>query len=135
MQLIDENHDVFGLHNLLHDCFHARLKLPTILCPGHQSPQIERHNASIKEQLWHFAVHNALRQALDNGRLAHAWLANEHRIVLGAAAENLDHPLDLVFAPDNWVQLTDLGEFREVAPKLVQCRSFALLFGFGRRFL
>ena len=44
------------------------------------------------------AVDDALGEALDDGRLADAGLAEEHRVVLGAAREDLDDALDL-FCP------------------------------------
>src|SRR3979411_2823324 len=46
---------------------------------------------------------DTLRQAFDNGRLAHARLTDQHRVVLGAPAKNLDHPFQLVIASDERV--------------------------------
>ena len=63
---------------------------------------------------------DALRQALDDGRLAHAGLADQHRVVLGAAREDLHDPLDLVLAPDHRVELALGRELGEVAAELVE---------------
>ena len=65
----------------------------------------------------HVAGGDFLRQALDDGGLAHASLAEQHRIVLGAAAQNLDDALDFVFAADDRVHFALAGDFGQVAAK------------------
>ena len=62
-------------------------------------------------------VGDFLRQAFDDGRLAHAGFAEQHRIVLRAAAENLDDALDFILAADDRVHLAFAGDFRQVAAK------------------
>jgi len=54
---------------------------------------IARSSTTIRRSasnLRHVAIDDPLGEALDDGRLAHARLAEEHGIVLRAAAENLD---------------------------------------------
>jgi hypothetical protein len=48
---------------------------------------------------------DALREALDDGGLAHAGLADEDGIVLGAAREDLDGAADFGVAADDRVEL------------------------------
>ncbi len=60
------------------------------------------------------AAHDALGEAFDDGRLSDAGLADEHGIVLGAAAEHLHHAADLVFPADHWVELALAGGFGEI---------------------
>lgn len=55
--------------------------------------------------LWHIAVSNLLRESLCDGGLAHTGLANEAGVVLGAAAQNLRHALNLLLPPHHRVQL------------------------------
>ena len=43
------------------------------------------------QRLRHVAVDDLLRQSLDDGRLADAGLADQHRVVLGAPAQHLQH--------------------------------------------
>ena len=79
-----------------------------------------------------------LRQTFDDGGLAHAGFAEQHRVVLRAAAKNLDDALDLVFAADHGIHLAFAREFREVAAKRAQRRSLDFLSasrGLGRAFL
>ena len=61
-----------------------------------------------------------LRQALDDGRLAHAGLADQDRVVLRAAGKDLHDALDLALAADNRIQLSLASELSQVAPELVE---------------
>ncbi len=56
--------------------------------------------------------------------LPYARLADQHRVVLGAAAENLDHALQFVVASDERVQRIVHGGLGEVAAELRQQRTF-----------
>ena len=77
----------------------------------------------------HVAAHDALGQALDDRGLADAGLADQHRVVLGAAREDLDDAADLLVAADDRVELALLGERGEVAAVLLERLVGAL----GRR--
>src|SRR6186713_3136133 len=70
-----------------------------------QRAHVERQDALALEHLGHFAVDDSLREALDNRGLAHARLADEHGVVLGAAGEHLDGAANLVIAADHRVEL------------------------------
>ena len=70
--------------------------------------------------LGHLVGGDRLGQALDDGGLADAGLADEHRVVLGAAAEHLHDPLGLAVAPDDRVELLVARELGEVAAELVE---------------
>ena len=50
----------------------------------------------------------------------------QHRIVLRAAAENLDGPFDFLLAADHRVELPLAGEFGEIAAEAVERGSLAL---------
>ncbi len=73
----------------------------------------------------------ACGEALDDGGLADARLADQHRVVLGAAREDLHHALDLLLAADDRVELALARLAREVAAELVEqlVRLSAPLFG------
>ena len=51
------------------------------------------------QELGDVLVDDPLGEAFDDGGLAHAGFAEEHRVVLGAAAEDLDDALDLLRRP------------------------------------
>ena len=69
-----------------------------------------------------------LGQALDDGRLADARFAQQHRVVLLPAAEDLDDAFDFVLAADDRIELAFAGQFGQVAAEAVQRRGLALAF-------
>ena len=96
VQLVDEQDGVLGPADLVHDRLDAFLELAAILGAGDHHGQVEHDDAAVAQQLGDVAVDDELGQALDDGGLADAGLAEEHGVVLGAAAEDLDDALDLV---------------------------------------
>ena len=113
VQLVDEQDDLAGrLGDLLEDRLQPLLELAAVLRAGHQRAQVERDDALVLQALGHVAAHDALGQALDDGRLADARLADQDRVVLGAAAEHLDDAADLLVAPDDRIELARRGPAR-----------------------
>jgi hypothetical protein len=96
---------------------------------GNQRAHVERHQLLVLEALRHVAVDDPESQALGDRRLADAGLADEDRIVLGAAGKNLDGAADLVVAADDRIELAGAGIGGEIARVLLQ-RVITLL---GRR--
>ena len=85
VQLVDEEDDLAGgVLDLLEDGLEPVLELAAVLGPGEQRAHVQRDDALAREPLGHVAVDDALGQALDDGRLADARLADQHRVVLGA---------------------------------------------------
>ena len=68
----------------------------------------------------HVVGRDALGEALDDGGLADARLADQHRVVLGAPRQHLHHPFGLAQAPHHRVQLVVLRQLGEVATELIQ---------------
>ena len=85
---------------------------------------VERENALVGQEVRHVAVDDLLRETFDNRRLAHARLADEHGVVLRAAAEHLLHALELVVAPDERVELVLHRRLGKVAAELGEQRRF-----------
>ena len=106
--------------DLLEDGLEALLELAAVLGPGHHRAQVQRDQPLVLEALGDVAVDDAPGEALDDGGLAHAGLADEHRVVLGAPAQHLDDPADLLVAADDRVELAGAGRVGEVAPVLLQ---------------
>ena len=85
VQLVDEEDDAaVGRGDLLEHGLEALLELAPVLRAGQQRAQVERPDAPPLEALGHVARDDALREALDDRRLADAGLADQHRVVLGA---------------------------------------------------
>ncbi len=124
VQLVDEDDGVLVLHQLLHDGLQPLFELAAVLGAGDDQRQVERQNALVGQERRHVAVGDALRQALDDGRLADAGLADQHRVVLGAAAQNLHHALEFVIAPDQRIERAVQRGLRQVAAELGEQRAF-----------
>ena len=121
VQLVHEQDDLAArLGDLLQHGLQALLELAAVLGAGEQGADVERDHAAVDERLGDVVGHDPLGEALDDRGLADAGLADQHRVVLGAPGEDLDHAADLVVAPDHRVEpaLARLGG--EVAPELLE---------------
>ncbi len=67
--------------------------------------------------------------SFDDGRLAHARLADQHRVVLGTTLQHLNGPADLVIATDHRIELAIGRALGEVQGVLAQ--RLALVLGIG----
>ena len=121
VQLVDEGDDLaVGVGDLLEHRLEALLELAAVLGAGHHRPEVEADQPLALQALGHVALDDAAGEALDDGRLADARLADEHRVVLGAARQHLDDPADLLVAADDRVELALAGGLGEVAPVLLE---------------
>ena len=114
------------LHFLQHR-LEALLEFAAVLRAGDQRAHVQRHDALVLQALGHVAAHDAQRQSLHDGGLAHAGLADQHGVILGAPREHLDHAADLLVAADHRVELALRGQPGQVAPVAFQ----GLVGGFG----
>ena len=101
--------------HLLEHRLEALFELAAVLGAGDQRAHVERDDALVLQALGHVAADDALRQPFDDGGLADAGLADQHRVVLGAAREHLDDAADLLVAADHRVELALRGELGQVA--------------------
>ena len=120
VHLVDKQDDVVGFGCLLDYVLEALLKLTAILGARNEARQIEHPDILVHEVLGHVAGCNLLSQALDDGRLAHAGVAQNERVVLGAARKDLHHALDFLFATDHGVELTVTRLLREIGGELLK---------------
>ena len=88
---------------------------PRNFAPGDQRAHVERDDLLVLQALGHVAADDALGQAFDDGRLADARLADQHRIVLGAPRQHLDHAPDLFVAPDHRIELALRRQLGQIA--------------------
>ena len=106
--------------DLLEDRLEPLLELAAELGPGDERAHVERDHLAVLEALGHVARDDPLGQALDDRRLADARLADQDRVVLGPAAEDLDDPADLRVAADHRVHLALAGQLDQVAAVLLE---------------
>ena len=91
--------------HFLEDGLEALLEFAAELGPGDQGAHVEGDDALVLEPLRHVAADDALGQPLDDGRLADARLADQDRVVLGAARQDLDDAADFLVAADDRIEL------------------------------
>ena len=115
--------------HLLQHGLQPLLELAAIFRARDQRAEIERQQLLVLQALRHVAVENAQRQALDDRGLADAGLADQHRIVLGAAGEHLDGAADFLVAPDHRIELAVARGLGQVAGIFLQ----RVIGVFGRR--
>src|SRR6185437_2856048 len=120
-----------SLADLLHDLLQPLLELAAVLGAGDEGGQVEGVDLLVLKQLRHLVGGDPLGEALDDGGLADARLADQHRVVLRPARQDLHHALDLVHAADDRVELALGGELGQVAAELVE-QLGALLALLGR---
>ena len=120
VQLVDEQHDVAAGADLLEDLLQPLLEVTAVAAASDERAEVEGVELLVLERLGHLALDDGLGQTLDAGGLADAGLADEDRVVLGAAGQHLHDPLDLLLAPDDRVELALARGLRVVAAELVE---------------
>ena len=120
------NHLALGRFDLVNHGLQAFLELAPELGPGHQTPHIQGHHPPVPQGIGHIAGHDFAGQPLGDDGLAHAGLANEHRVVLGAPRQRLHHLPDFGLAPHHRIQPVLARQFGQVNAVLFQ-RAVALL--------
>ena len=128
MHLVDEEDQVLGGPHLVDHDLQPLLELAPVLCAGDHPGEVERDHAIVGKRLGHLVVDDPLGDAFDDRRLPDSRLAQERRVVLRPAGEDLDRLVDLVRAADHRVELPFAGLGRQVTAELVQL-------GCPRRFL
>ena len=116
VQLVDEeDHLALCVGDLLEDGLQTLFELAAVFRSRDEGSHVERDDAFVLQAFRHVAAENPAGEAFDDGRLADARLADEHRIVLGAARQHLDDTADFFIAADDRIQLALLRELGEVA--------------------
>ena len=132
VQFVDERDDLTGrVLDVVEDGLEPFLELTAVLGARHHGPHVQRDDGLVAQALRHVAGDDALGQALDDRGLADAGLADQHRVVLGAAAQHLHDATNLVVAPDDRVQLALPGGRGQVGGVLLQRLIGALGVGAG----
>ena len=121
--------------DLLEHGLQALLELAAVLRARDERAHVERDDPLVLQAFGHVAPHDAAGQPLDDGRLADAGLADEHRVVLGAARQHLDDAADLVVAADDRIELAALRQRGQVAAVALErlVLAFRVLVGHALR--
>ena len=130
VELVDEQDVVLGiLGKLPEHPLEALLELALELGAGEHPGDVEHQHPAVAQALGDLAGDDPLGEPLDDRGLADPGLADQHRVVLGAALEDLHRAADLVVAADEGVELLGARLGGEVDGVLGQ--RVALLLGVG----
>ena len=134
MQLVDEQDDIaFLFRKIAQHRLQSLFEFAAVFGAGNQRTHVEREHAPAAQAFGHFVVDDALGQTLDDGGLADAGLADQHRVVLGAALQHLDGTADFFIAADDRIKLADFGTLGQVDAVLLQSLPVFLGIGIGHR--
>ncbi len=86
-------------------CLEPFLELAAVLGPGDERPHVERDDLLVLQSFGHVAANDSLGESFDDGGLADAGFADQHRVVLGAPREHLNDAANLLIAADDRVEL------------------------------
>src|SRR5690606_36457835 len=116
VHLVDEQDDVaVGALHLVEHGLEPLLELTAILGAGDQRTHVEAHQRAALEAVGHVAVGDAQRQAFYHRCLAGAGLADQHRVVLRTASQDLDRAADFLVPADHRIELAVARGLGEIA--------------------
>ena len=109
MDFIDEQDRARQVLQLGHNRLQAFLEIPAIAGASQQRAHVQRVDGGLRQHFRHVALDDALGQAFRDRGFANARITHIKRIVLGAAAQDLDGALDLHLPPDQRIDLPGRG--------------------------
>ena len=122
VHLVDKEDHVAGFRHLVDRIADALLEVAAVFRAGHHAGQVKGNDPLAAQELRHLAGGDFQRKALRDRGFAHARLADQAGIILGAAAEDLDHALDLLLPPDDGIDPALSGKLGQVTAELGQRR-------------
>ena len=104
----------------------AFFEFATVFGTGNQRTHIQRHQLFVAQGFGHIAIDDAQGQTLGYRGFTHAGFTDQHRVVLGAAAENLHGAANLFIAANDRVDFAIGCGLCQIAGVFLQ-RVIALL--------
>ena len=116
MNLVDEEDDAaLGCGHLVDHALETFLKLTLVFRTGNEGTHVQRIEFLVLQILRHVTADDALGESFDNGGLSRSRFADEHRVVLRSAGENLQDATYLLVATDDGVKFSRPCFLHEVA--------------------
>src|SRR5262249_2230312 len=106
VQLVDKaDYLTVRLRDLLQHRLQPVLEFAAEFGARHHRSQVQRRQTLVAQLLRNVALDDPLREPFDDGSLAHARLAYQHWVVLGAPAQHLHDAADFFVASDYRIEL------------------------------
>ena len=126
VDLVDEQDRVRQLLELRHDLLQPLFEVAAIAGSRQQGAHVERIDHGRQQHLGHVALDDLARQAFRNRGFADAGIAHIKRVVLGAAAQDLDRTVHLRTTADQRIDAAFLGLGVQIDAELLE-RALGLL--------
>ena len=119
----------------LRTAFRRSSNSPRYFAPATSAPMSSATMRLVLQPFRHVAADDAAGEAFDDGGLADAGLADEHRVVLRAARQHLDDAADFLVAADDRIELALARQLGEVAAVALErlVGAFGVLAGHALR--
>ena len=103
VHFVNHQNHVTRRADFVHDFFEAFFKFAPVFRPRNQQADVEGNDALFFEDVWDIVVSNALGEAFGDRGFADSGFPDQHRVIFGAATQDLNYPFDFFLASDYWV--------------------------------
>ena len=114
MYLVDKQDYVAVVLDGGNDLFKPLLEVAAVTAAREQPREVEGKHRFAGEKFGHRALDDGLRQPLHDSAFAHAWLSDQHGIVLAPARQDLYDAVDLALPADHGVEFAEPRAFGHV---------------------
>ena len=131
MNLIDKENGVRIVLQGFEHAFEPLFKVTPVFRAREKRAHIERVHNGIGQYIRHISIDNPSRQAFGNGGFTNPGFADQQRVVLASAAENLHHTFQLFFATDQRIDFAFVGQGIEIDGVLLKWSVLCFFSGLG----
>ena len=127
MNFINEQYGIRIVLECFQNAFETLFEITPIFGAGEECTHVQRVDQGFGQNIRHVLVDNAARQTFGNGGFANAGFADQQRVVLASAAEDLDHAFQFAVTANQRVDLSLLGKDVQVDRVLFQRAALCFL--------
>ena len=131
MDFVNEKHSIGAVFKGFEHALEALLKIAPVFGACQQCAHIQGIHHRISQHFGYVFLGNPPGQSLGNRSFSHASFTHQQGIVFSAAAQNLNHALDFVLAPDQGVDLAFFGQLVQILGVLLKRRRFFVFLARG----
>ena len=109
VNLVDEGDDLpVRVLDFIEYRLEAFLEFATVFRPSDHGSQVQADELLVAQRARYIPGDDALGEPFDDGGFADARFTDQHRVVLGAAGQDLDDTADFLITANHWVELAFL---------------------------